>query len=162
MSGNADRRFSEAVAVSRCQHRSADKEMMALCAQTNITRHGPYSLLSKIIMSSKVLLIIGAGKNVGAAVASKFASEGYQVVHAARSITPGVTPEGYLGIKIDASKPSDITAVFETTKKEVGIPSVVVYNGESRCWDYFPVAFLIFTDTDNIDPDPKNSVWTCF
>jgi NAD(P)-dependent dehydrogenase (short-subunit alcohol dehydrogenase family) len=81
-------------------------------------------------MSSKpVILILGSGPRVGAAVAKKFASAGYSVVIASRKGTGGKSAEGYLSIKVDLSDPSSIPTVFDAVKSEFKIaPNVVVYN----------------------------------
>jgi NAD(P)-dependent dehydrogenase (short-subunit alcohol dehydrogenase family) len=83
-----------------------------------------------IDMSSKpVILILGSGPRVGAAVAKKFASAGYSVAIASRKATGGKDAEGYLSIKADLSEPSSIPAVFDAVKAEFQTaPSVVVYN----------------------------------
>lgn len=76
-----------------------------------------------------VILILGSGPRVGAAVAKQFASTGYSVAIASRSASGGKTAEGYLSIKADLSNPSSISAVFDAVKAEFqSPPSVVVYN----------------------------------
>ncbi|OQD97929.1 hypothetical protein PENSOL_c010G09277 [Penicillium solitum] len=76
-----------------------------------------------------VILILGSGPRVGAAVAKQFASTGYSVAIASRSASAGKTTEGYLSVKADLSNPSSISAVFDAVKAEFqSPPSVVVYN----------------------------------
>ena len=79
--------------------------------------------------STKVILILGAGSRLGKAVASKFASNGYKVAVAARSISDGISPEGFLNIKIDLSDPTSVPKAFEAVEKSIGLPNIVVYNG---------------------------------
>ncbi|TGJ83497.1 hypothetical protein E0Z10_g5254 [Xylaria hypoxylon] len=76
-----------------------------------------------------VALILGSGPRVGASVAQKFASDGYKVVVASRKGTGGKTPEGYLSLKADFTKPDSIPALFDAIKTEFNSPpSVVIYN----------------------------------
>lgn len=79
--------------------------------------------------ATKVILILGAGPRVGAAVAQKFSSGGYKVALASRKGTGSKTSEGYLSLKADFSNPSTIADLFHTVKAELSAyPSVVVYN----------------------------------
>jgi len=79
--------------------------------------------------AQSVILVLGAGPNVGKAVAKKFAQAGYAVALAARRAESGKTPEGYRSIKADLSSPSLVPSIFETVKSEFGRPpNVVVYN----------------------------------
>jgi NAD(P)-dependent dehydrogenase (short-subunit alcohol dehydrogenase family) len=86
--------------------------------------------------SAGVILILGAGPRLGRAVASKFASNGYKVALAARSISDGISPEGFLNIKTDLSDPTSVPMVFEAVEKSFGLPNIVVYNG-SKTPPYF-------------------------
>ncbi|GKU05142.1 short-chain dehydrogenases protein [Fusarium langsethiae] len=81
---------------------------------------------------SPVILILGYGANVGQAVASKFSSQGYRVAVAARSIKEAGSTDTQLNIPSDFAKTDDIVNAFDKVKKEFGIPSVVVYNGNNR------------------------------
>ncbi len=76
-----------------------------------------------------VILILGAGPRLGMAIASRFASNGYKVALAARSISDGISPEGFLNIKTDLSDPTSVPIVFKTVEKFFGLPNIVVYNG---------------------------------
>ncbi|KAJ5915137.1 hypothetical protein N7454_011249 [Penicillium verhagenii] len=75
-----------------------------------------------------IILIFGAGPNIGQSVARKFASEGYKVALAARSLKEGNSTEKQLIIPSDVSKTEDIINAFAKVKEVFGIPSVVVYN----------------------------------
>ncbi|KAI9150097.1 NAD(P)-binding protein [Paramyrothecium foliicola] len=79
--------------------------------------------------SNLVALILGAGPNVGASVASKLASNGYKIAVASRSGNGTKNADGYLTLKADFTKPESIPALFESVKKEFNAaPTVVVYN----------------------------------
>jgi NAD(P)-dependent dehydrogenase (short-subunit alcohol dehydrogenase family) len=80
---------------------------------------------------SPVALIIGAGPNIGQSVARKFASKGYRVGLAARSVKETDSTDSQLNIPSDFTKTDDVVKAFDQVKKTFGIPSVVVYNGES-------------------------------
>lgn len=82
-------------------------------------------------MTSPVLFILGAGPKIGTSVAQVFAAKGYKVALAARSLQDGLSVEGYLHLKLDLANTANIPAAFEKVNKELGIPSVVVYNGNS-------------------------------
>ncbi|KAJ4156494.1 hypothetical protein NW754_008128 [Fusarium falciforme] len=77
---------------------------------------------------SPVVLILGAGPNIGQAVTRTFASKGYKVALAARSLKEGDSTESQLNIPSDFSKTDDVVNAFTKVKKVFGIPSVVIYN----------------------------------
>lgn len=78
--------------------------------------------------TSPVILILGAGPNIGQAVARTFASKGYKVVLAARSLRETDSTDTQLNILSDFTKTDDVINAFDKVKKVFGIPSVVVYN----------------------------------
>ncbi|OKL60157.1 hypothetical protein UA08_04903 [Talaromyces atroroseus] len=78
--------------------------------------------------TSPVILILGAGPNIGQAVARTFASKGYKVALAARSLREEDSTDNHLHITSDFANPDDVVDAFTQTKKVLGIPSVVVYN----------------------------------
>lgn len=80
---------------------------------------------------SPVVLILGSGPRVGQSVAKAFASKGYAVAVAARSVKEEDSSDEQLNIKSDFSNPSDVADVFAKVRKTLGIPSVVVYNAAS-------------------------------
>ena len=80
---------------------------------------------------SRVVLVLGSGPNLGKALASTFAGSGYKIALAARSLSNGVTEEGYLNIQGDLSDPQVMPQVFQKTAETFGHPNIVVYNGES-------------------------------
>ena len=79
-----------------------------------------------------VVLILGAGPRVGSGVAQKFASQGFKVAIASRSITDGAfSPADHSQFQVDLSQPASVPRVFEAVKNRLGAPPcVVVYNGE--------------------------------
>lgn len=81
--------------------------------------------------STKTVLILGAGPRLGAAIASKFADNGYKVALAARSHDNGFSPEGFLYVKADLSDPPAVPKIFKAVEATFGLPNIVVYNGSS-------------------------------
>jgi len=79
-------------------------------------------------MSRPIALVLGAGGNIGSALAKKFSAAGYGIALTARRITDGKTSDGYLNVKADLSDPGSIPAIFDRVRKELGTPSVVIYN----------------------------------
>lgn len=80
---------------------------------------------------SPVVLILGAGPKVGLPTAQAFASKGYKVAVAARSLNEADSTASQLNIKSDFANPDDVVNAFVKVKRELGIPSVVIYNGMS-------------------------------
>ena len=80
---------------------------------------------------SPVVLILGAGPNIGQAVARTFTSKGYKVALAARSLKEADSTDNQLNIPSDFSKTDDVVNAFTKVKKVFGIPSVVIYNGRT-------------------------------
>jgi NAD(P)-dependent dehydrogenase (short-subunit alcohol dehydrogenase family) len=80
--------------------------------------------------TSPVILILGAGPNIGQAVAKTFASKGFKVALAARSLKETDSTENQLNITSDFANPDDIVNAFIKVKQVLGVPSVVVYNGK--------------------------------
>jgi len=105
--------------------------------------------------TSPVILILGAGPNIGQAVARTFASKGYKVAVAARSLKEADSTDNQLNIKSDFANPDDVVHAFTRVKKELGIPSVVVYNAgaltPSPPNDPFAVPLAAFTRDLNIN-----------
>jgi NAD(P)-dependent dehydrogenase (short-subunit alcohol dehydrogenase family) len=89
------------------------------------------SLHRIMLGTSPVILILGAGSNIGQAVARTFASKGYKVALAARSLREEDSTDSQLNIPSDFANPDDVVNAFTQVKKVLGIPSVVVYNGKS-------------------------------
>lgn len=82
-----------------------------------------------LTMSSKVLLIFGAGPNTGLATVKKFANEGYKVAAVSRHPSDELKGSAHLIVPADLKEPAQIEGVFEKVTKELGPPHVVIYNG---------------------------------
>ncbi|KAK9378650.1 uncharacterized protein V2V93DRAFT_375461 [Kockiozyma suomiensis] len=80
---------------------------------------------------SPVILILGAGPNIGQAVARTFASKGYKVALASRSLNEADSTANSLHISSDFANPDDVVNAFKKVNNVFGIPSVVVYNASS-------------------------------
>ena len=80
--------------------------------------------------TSPVILILGVGPNIGQAVARTFASRGYKVALAARSLDEADSTDNQLNITSDFTNSDDVVNAFKRVNKVFGIPSVVVYNGK--------------------------------
>ncbi len=79
--------------------------------------------------ATPVVLILGAGPRVGAAVAKRFASIGYKVAIASRTGSGTRNDSGFLSLRADFSKPETVPPLFEAVKTEFKTaPSVVIYN----------------------------------
>lgn len=90
------------------------------------------SNIDQTMIPPAVVLILGGGPRIGSSVARKFASQGFEVAIASRSVTDGApSSEGYLQVQVDLSQPASVPRVFEVIKSRLGVPpSVVVYNGK--------------------------------
>lgn len=80
-------------------------------------------------MAAQVVLILGAGANVGAKTAELFAKNGYKVALATRTVTHHKENTRDLVIQADFAEPSSIKSVFDEVKAKIGTPNVIVYNG---------------------------------
>ena len=78
---------------------------------------------------SRVVLILGAGANVGGATAQLFAKHGYKVATVSRTAKKDGSSDAPLSIAADFTNPRSIPAVFAQVKGELGMPNVVIYNG---------------------------------
>ena len=80
---------------------------------------------------SPVILILGAGPNVGQHVARAFAAKGYKVALASRKLKEEDNTPDQVNISSDLSDPNSVATVFSKVKILLGPPSVVVYNGKN-------------------------------
>jgi NAD(P)-dependent dehydrogenase (short-subunit alcohol dehydrogenase family) len=90
----------------------------------------------------KVVLILGAGSNIGESTSRAFAAKGYKVALASRSAKSDEDTADLKHFPIDLSKPSSVPELFIKVKEAFGIPSVVIYNGNhnSLAPPSFPLA----------------------
>ena len=87
-------------------------------------------------MSNGVAAVLGVGPGLGAAVARRFAREGFAVALMARSeeSVAGAREEiegkggTALPVATDATDPASVQAAFERVREELGDPEVFVYN----------------------------------
>lgn len=85
----------------------------------------------KLPHDAPVLLILGYGPNIGQAVAEKFSSHGYKVAIASRSLRDLEWNEkGWFELNINLADADNLPPLFEKVIKNIGIPHVVVYNGQ--------------------------------
>lgn len=85
---------------------------------------------------SKVAVVLGVGSGLGAAVAHRFAREGFAVGLMARSsqqltqIQSEIEQSGgkALSITVDATDPASVKAAFEQVSSQLSAPEVFVYN----------------------------------
>ncbi|RYP60692.1 hypothetical protein DL769_007996 [Monosporascus sp. CRB-8-3] len=81
-----------------------------------------------------IILILGSGANIGAAVANRFDKLGYQVALVSRQggDAPARTPEGYLKIRADLADADAYAGIYSSVREILGgMPSVVVFNAAS-------------------------------
>jgi NAD(P)-dependent dehydrogenase (short-subunit alcohol dehydrogenase family) len=84
----------------------------------------------------KVAAVLGVGPGLGAAIARRFAGEGFAVALMARreESVAAVREEiedsggGALGVTTDATDPDSVAASFQRVRAELGDPEVFVYN----------------------------------
>lgn len=105
-------------------------------------------------MSKPVILILGAGANVGTSVARKFSQEGYKIATAARSVHKDIADISDLTVKADFNDPSSVRSVFEEVNTKLGPPNVVVYNAAAAKFtpanDSLSVSLEDYTSTMNV------------
>jgi len=78
--------------------------------------------------TSPIILIFGAGPNIGHHVARAFASKGYKVALAARKLKEADNTTNQINIQSDLSDPNSVVDAFSKVKALLGLPSVVIYN----------------------------------
>ncbi|KAF9534370.1 hypothetical protein CPB83DRAFT_879582 [Crepidotus variabilis] len=93
--------------------------------------------------SNLVAFIIGAGSNVGNAVASKLKEQGYKVALGSRNPKVDDKDKGYyFPVKVDAQSKESVLAAFQSVNKELGPVNVVVYNAAGAFAPPNPKDFL--------------------
>lgn len=80
-------------------------------------------------MSSKVLLIYGAGANVGGALTKKFSANGWKTAAVVRTLREDNKKIADLVLQADFADAEAIQGVYSKVESELGTPSCVVYNG---------------------------------
>jgi 3-oxoacyl-[acyl-carrier protein] reductase len=88
-------------------------------------------------LKNKVAVVTGASKGIGASIAKHFAAEGARVVvnfasskEGADKVVKEITDNGGIAISVqaDVSKETDVTRLFEETKKAFGTLDILVNN----------------------------------
>ncbi|KUJ22706.1 NAD(P)-binding protein [Mollisia scopiformis] len=104
-------------------------------------------------MSSKLILVLGAGPRVGLNVVKKFADNGYKTVGVSRNPGEELSKVADLALSADFSKHESIKTIFDEVKSKVGVPNVVVYNGAANhgAKDPFDVSVEDFILDSNIN-----------
>jgi NAD(P)-dependent dehydrogenase (short-subunit alcohol dehydrogenase family) len=105
-------------------------------------------------MSDRVAAVLGVGPGLGAAVARRFAGEGFGVALIARreESVAGVREEiednggTALPFSADATDPDSVATVFERVRGELGDPEVFVYNAGA-----FPVGGILELSPEQFD-----------
>ncbi|RDL40075.1 Uncharacterized protein BP5553_00054 [Venustampulla echinocandica] len=80
-------------------------------------------------MASKIVLVIGAGQNIGRSIATHFSGKEYKVAVVSRNPTKEIFNSANLLIRADLSDLSVMPSIFSEVKAKLGVPNVVVYNG---------------------------------
>lgn len=82
-------------------------------------------------MSSNIILVLGAGPNIGLHTIKYFSSKGFKTAAASRNPSAELASAADLVVKCDFADPASIKGLFEAVKEKLGVPNVVVYNGSS-------------------------------
>ena len=81
----------------------------------------------RVTDSAKVILVAGASRGIGAALAALLAQQGYLVAALSRSATPGATPKR-LDLRADIAEEADVKRAVEETLAHFGRLDAVVAN----------------------------------
>ncbi|MDN5753927.1 MAG: SDR family NAD(P)-dependent oxidoreductase [Nitrosospira sp.] len=104
-------------------------------------------------MNKGVCVVVGVGPGNGAAIAGRFAAEGYQVALCARNKQRlsdiATTIEGSRPFGYDARDPSAAPAVFSQIRQELGPVDVLVYNAGAGA----------FANIDDATPEDFQAAW---
>lgn len=83
-----------------------------------------------------VILIVGAGPGMGAAIGRRFAREGFKIAMAGRTLAKvealATDIDGAKGYACDATDEASVKALFDAVKQDMGEPNVVVFNASGR------------------------------
>jgi NAD(P)-dependent dehydrogenase (short-subunit alcohol dehydrogenase family) len=82
-------------------------------------------------MAKPVAFILGGGPRIGHAVAEKLASQGFNVALGRRSVHPSVDIKNVISVTVDVASIQSVETAFAEVRTKLGIPEVVVYNGET-------------------------------
>jgi NAD(P)-dependent dehydrogenase (short-subunit alcohol dehydrogenase family) len=81
------------------------------------------------------MFILGAGPHIGISVAKRFLKDGYKVAIGKRNPRSLQDPKlkDMYSVAVDLSQPSSVASAFKEVSENLGIPQLVVYNGE-KLW----------------------------
>jgi len=86
-------------------------------------------------MADKVAVIVGAGSGLSAALARRFAEEGFRIALAARDIEKlaGLAAKtGARTYRCDAAQAADVDRLFADVAADLGTPEVAIFNASRR------------------------------
>jgi NAD(P)-dependent dehydrogenase (short-subunit alcohol dehydrogenase family) len=83
-------------------------------------------------MAQNIILVLGAGPNVGLHVAKYFGQKSFKTAAVSRNPTEELRNTVDLTIKADLEDPAVVKNIFDEVRAKLGVPNVVVYNGKSR------------------------------
>lgn len=86
-------------------------------------------------MTDKVAVIVGAGSGLSAALARRFAKEGFRVALAARDTAKLAGLAAEIGAKTyicDVSQVADVDQLFGAVQSDLGTPEVAIFNAARR------------------------------
>lgn len=86
-------------------------------------------------MANEIALIVGAGRGLSASLARACAKRGMKVALAARNTEKLATLAAETGARVyacDAADPAAVLALFESVDRDLGAPTLVIYNASSR------------------------------
>jgi NAD(P)-dependent dehydrogenase (short-subunit alcohol dehydrogenase family) len=85
-------------------------------------------------MSHPVLVVFGAGPNIGVSVLKKFKDEGYKTAAISRDPSDEIKAVADKAYSLDlTSGPEKVEQVLQQISHDLGDPTVIVYNGETQC-----------------------------
>jgi NAD(P)-dependent dehydrogenase (short-subunit alcohol dehydrogenase family) len=80
-------------------------------------------------------LIVGSGSGLSASLARLFAREGFKIALAARNaekLASLCSSTGATAFACDASRPDQVSQLFQDVERKIGEPDVVIYNASAR------------------------------
>ncbi|EXJ74674.1 uncharacterized protein A1O5_01367 [Cladophialophora psammophila CBS 110553] len=85
-----------------------------------------------VVVPKPVVLLLGAGSNIGDAVVRYFSANKFRVAAVSRSMEEGVDSGGVLNITADLGNPDAVPTIFTKVEAHWDVPTVVIYNAASR------------------------------
>lgn len=78
--------------------------------------------------TARSVIVTGGGRGIGAAIASRFAKDGYRVLACGRSAQAAALPANVDWVQADVSKENDVKQLFAQAMQRFGIVSVLINN----------------------------------